>query len=233
MEVLVLPVCLLAQVAFEGALRGARFKPLCLFVDSKCRGLLIEETWENPMEEAQAIKRLKQGDIGGLETLVWQYQVRAMHAAYLITGDRMLAEDVVQGAFLQAFERIHQFDAERPFGPWFLRSVANRALKAVTRCRSTLALDTDAGETLLYLLNEAAIDPENEVQRSEIHEAVMQALDHLPPSQRAAVVARYYLGLSEAEMVDKLDCAPGTVKWRLYAARRKLRAWLKPLAERK
>ena len=70
------------------------------------------------MEERQAIERMRRGDIGGLELLVRQYQVRALRAAYLVTHDVALAEDVVQTAFVKAYERIKQFDPERPFGPW-------------------------------------------------------------------------------------------------------------------
>ena len=85
------------------------------------------------MEEREAIARLNRGDIAGLETLVRQYQVQAVRTAYLITRDRALAEDIVQAAFLRVYERIGQFDTKRPFGPWFLRSVVNDAIKAATR----------------------------------------------------------------------------------------------------
>ena len=62
------------------------------------------------LEEQQAISRLKQGDLGGLEILVRHYQVKAVYAAYLIVRDLKLAEDIVQSAFLQAAQKIHQFD---------------------------------------------------------------------------------------------------------------------------
>lgn len=72
------------------------------------------------MEESRAIDRLRRGDVAGLEFLVRQYQIPALRAAYLITRDSALAQDVVQAAFLKAYERISQFDPNRPFGPWFL-----------------------------------------------------------------------------------------------------------------
>ena len=58
---------------------------------------------------------------------------RAIRAAYLIVRDRALAEDLVQTAFLRAYDRIGQFDPSRPFAPWFLRSVVNDAVKAAMR----------------------------------------------------------------------------------------------------
>jgi len=179
------------------------------------------------MNERKAITRLKRGDIGGLETLVKAYQVRAVRAATLITHDRALAEDIVQAAFIRAYERIHQFDAARPFGPWFLRSVVNDAVKAVTRRRPQIALDgVPPGD--LARLTDPAPGPDALLERAETQQAIVDALAQLPPDQRAAVVLRYYLGMSEAEIAGEQACPRGTVKWRLHAARDRLRTLLTP-----
>jgi RNA polymerase sigma-70 factor (ECF subfamily) len=184
------------------------------------------------MEEQEAIARLKRGDISGLEALVRKYQVQAVRAAYLITRDRGLAEDIVQAAFLRAYERIGQFDAGRPFGPWFLRGVVNDAIKAAARCQYQVPLEANPqGEetSLAELLADPAPGPDDWVEAAELRQAVWAALGELPPAQRAAIVLRYYLNLSEAEMADELACPPGTVKWRLHAAQKRLRTLLRPL----
>ena len=184
------------------------------------------------MEEQEAIARLKRGDIGGLEALVCKYQVQAVRTAYLITRDRALAEDIVQTAFLRAYERIGQFDAGRPFGPWFLRSVVNDAVKAATRRERQVSLEAGPegeGASLANLLASPGPGPDGLVEAAETRQAVWAALGELPPAQRAAIVLRYYLDLSEAEMADELACPPGTVKWRLHAARKRLRTLLRPL----
>jgi RNA polymerase sigma-70 factor (ECF subfamily) len=184
------------------------------------------------MEEQEAIARLKRGDIGGLEALVRKYQVQAVRTAYLITRDRALAEDIVQAAFLRAYERIGQFDAGRPFGPWFLRSVVNDAVKAAIRRKRQVPLEVSSeGEetSLADLLADPAPGPDDLVEAAEIRRIVWNALGKLPPAQRAAIVLRYYLDLSGAEMADELACPPGTVKWRLHAARKRLRMLLHPL----
>ncbi len=178
------------------------------------------------MEEQKAIARLKRGDIGGLKALVHKYQVQAVRTAYLITRDRALAEDTVQAAFLRACERIGQFDAGRPFGPWFLRSVANDAVKSVTRSKRQISLETGS---LADLLADPNPGPAQVAEAADLRQTVWDALGKLPPAQRAAIVLRYYLGLSEAEMASELACPPGTVKWRLHAARKRLRRLLRPL----
>jgi RNA polymerase sigma-70 factor, ECF subfamily len=185
------------------------------------------------MNEAEAVAQLKGGNIAALRTLIALYQVQAVQAAVLITRDRALAEDIVQNAFVRSYERIQQFDASRPFRPWFLRMVINDALKAAARQRRHIALD--AGEAAIHphvvdWLEAAANEPEDDVQRSELREAIREALDALSPRQRAAVVLRYYVGLDEREMAQEMGCAPGTVKWHLHVARERLRALLSPFA---
>jgi RNA polymerase sigma-70 factor (ECF subfamily) len=181
------------------------------------------------MEEQKAIARLKKGDIGGLEVLVTRYQVQAVRAAYLITRDRALAEDVVQAAFLRVYERIGQFDARRPFAPWFLRSVVNDAVKmAVRREREVQLEDDESGSGEGW--PDPAPDPLSLIAAAETREAVWAALSGLPPAQRAAIVLRYYLDLGESDMAEHLAAPTGTVKWRLHAARQRLRVLLWPLA---
>ncbi len=177
----------------------------------------------NNVQEREAIRRMRRGDIGGLAALVQRYQVPATRAAYLVTQDRRLAEDVVQAAFIQAFRHIHQFDPARPFAPWFFRSVLNAAVQAARRDQRQVSLDGDTGD----LLPDPAPRPEEAVLAAETQQAVRLALEQLSPEQRAAVVMRYYLDLSEAEMAAALAVPAGTIKWRLHAARRQLKLLLR------
>ena len=178
-------------------------------------------------DEQEAVARLQRGDISGLEVLVRRYQAPALRAAVLVCRDAALAEDLVQAAFVRAYERIGQFDARRPFGPWFIRGVVNDALKAVTRHRQ-VPLDPAALETPAP----PGDDPEARLAAAETREAIWAVLDELTPPQRAAIVLRYYADLSDAEIAQMLDCPPGTVRRRMHDARRRLRqllpAWLRP-----
>src|SRR5438874_5092715 len=186
------------------------------------------------MDDREAVARLQRGDIGGLEPLVHRYQVRAVRAAYLVTRDLALADDVMQAAFLKAYERIGQFDARRPFGPWFLKSVLNDAIKVAAKRDRQVPLTAvaeegpGAGEGPIA---GAGHGPEALWERAETADEVWAALGKLAPEQRAAIVRRYFLGLSEAEMAAELGRPPSTVKWQLHAARARLRALLRPTAK--
>jgi RNA polymerase sigma-70 factor (ECF subfamily) len=183
------------------------------------------------LDEQSAIRRLKRGDIDALAVLVRRYEVQAVRTAYLITRDRALAEDVVQNTFLRIYQRIDQFEEDRPFAPWFMRSVVNAAIQAARQQRDlsldTPAVETMSGITFADLLPDPAPGPDAEIERSELREAVWKALGQLSPDQRAAVVLRYFLDLSDDEMSSELDCAPSTVRWRLHTARKQLRVLLR------
>ncbi len=96
------------------------------------------------MDDLQAIQRLKNGDIGGLELLVRRYQSKAVRTAFLVVHDESLAEDVVQDTFIRIYRRIHHFDVSHPFEPYLLRCVVNAALNVAQKAdRRHLSVEGD------------------------------------------------------------------------------------------
>lgn len=176
------------------------------------------------MDDLQAIQRLKRGDPGGLEQLITHYQVRATRAAFLITHDAAAAEDVVQETFLRIHDRISQFDESLPFEPYLMRSIVHAALNAVRGQARALRLDDDEHE--LKELLDRAVSVESQVEYSQLQQEILAALGKLPPRQRAVIVQRYFLQMSEKEMAQVSATAPGTVKWLLHAARERLQQLL-------
>lgn len=182
------------------------------------------------MEEKQAIAQLKKGNSDGLETLVQLYQLQALRTVSLITGDTAQAEDIVENAFIRASERISQFDEQRPFGPWFMRSVIHDALKYLQRRKRSTSLDEMEEQGSFDLFDPAPL-PEEAMESKELCQTVWQTLQNLSPRQRAAVVMRYYLDMPEVEIASLLHGPPGTIKWWLYTARQQLKKWLTPIDE--
>jgi len=179
------------------------------------------------MEDQNAISRLKQGDLKGLEALVNHYQAQAVHAAYLILYERSMAEDVVQSAFIKAAERIHQFDDQRPFAPWFFRIVVNDALKLAQKQKRNVSLEEQLdGPTtqLAQWLANPSPHPEQLVEQKETRQNILKAIQSLPPGQRAVIVMRYYLDMSMIDMTTKTGRPLSTIKWWLRDARKRLRS---------
>jgi RNA polymerase sigma-70 factor, ECF subfamily len=183
------------------------------------------------MEDRIAISRIKQGDLSAVETLVERYQVQAVRAAYAVIHDRALAEDVAQTAFVKVVERIHQFDEERAFAPWFFRIVLNDAVKAAKKQRRSTSLDEQLDHPTAQLAERLVhpdLGPETLIEQRETREIILNALQQLTSEQRAVVVMRYFLEMSEADMSAKMERPLSTVKWWLRDARSRLRNLIGP-----
>lgn len=176
------------------------------------------------MEDRSAISLLKQGNLNGLETLVNRYQAKVVHTAYLITNERTLAEDVAQSTFIKIAERIHQFDDEREFHPWLFRIVVNDALKAASKRNRNVSLEglDEPAEKIAKWFTEPSPQPDQLLEQKELRENILNAIRSLPLQQRAVVVMRYYLDMSEADMSTKMDRPLSTIKWWLRDARKRL-----------
>ena len=178
------------------------------------------------MEDRIAISRIKQGDVSAVETLVKRYQVQAVHAAYAILHDRELAEDIAQTAFIKVLEKIHQYDELRPFSPWFFRIVVNDAIKAAKKQKRNISLDEQMDKPTLQLaewLRNPELQPQQLIEQKETQGNILKAMQQLKPEQRAVIVMRYFLEMSEADMSARMDRPLSTIKWWLRDARRRLR----------
>ncbi len=182
------------------------------------------------VDEDIAIQLLKRKNVTGLEALVKKYQLPAIRAAYLIVRNRETAEDIVQQVFIRIFERIEQYDAKRPFSPWFFRIVVNDAVKSITREREAVPIDIFSEHEMDIKMSNVTIEfsnPEDTQQKNEIYEKMWEAIGDLSPEQRATFVMKYYFSLSLSEMSAQLKTPVSTLKWRLLAARKRLRQLLK------
>jgi RNA polymerase sigma-70 factor (ECF subfamily) len=178
------------------------------------------------MEDRIAISRLKQGNLSALEELVNHYQVKAVHAAYAIVYDRDLAEDIAQNTFVKVVKRVDQFDEARPFAPWFFRILVNEAITASKKQKTLVSLDEQSdgpSAKLANWLTDPNLKPEQLVEQKETREIILKALQCLKPEERAVIVMRYFLEMSESDMVTKMDRPLSTIKWWLREARKRLK----------
>lgn len=168
-------------------------------------------------DEQAAIVLLKRRDIRGLELLVQQHQLRALRTAYLIVADRHTANDIVAEAFVNAYERIDQFDSRKSFAPWFYRIVVNGALQWLRRNKHR-HLSEDEFEWHI----DPSPQPDECVAIAETRDAIVNAIHALPSNQRTIVVLRFYLDLNEQAIAETLKTPLGTVKWRMHEAKKQL-----------
>ncbi|MCS7207565.1 MAG: sigma-70 family RNA polymerase sigma factor [Dehalococcoidia bacterium] len=174
------------------------------------------------MDEQEAIRLCQQGDREAFRTLVERYQDILLGTALLMTGDPALAEDLVQEAFLAAWQGMGGFDTRRPLKPWLVRILVNKALNTLRR-RGQPAVPLDAATT-----HSALADPTEVALRRERHHALREALATLPSEHRQALLLRYYTDLTVPEIAHALGWREGTVKSRLHRALAHLREVLGP-----
>jgi RNA polymerase sigma factor (sigma-70 family) len=185
----------------------------------------LEETLEGGrgvLDERAVIARVRAGEPEAYAELVRAHTQVALRAAVAF-GAGAEAEDVVQSAFLKAYQALGRFRDGAPFRPWLLRIVVNETRNTV---RSAGRLRALAGREATLLAAEPLIpesaDPAVAAMAQERRRQLLSALDELSEEQRRVVVCRYLLEMDEAETADALGWPRGTVKSRLSRALTKL-----------
>lgn len=170
--------------------------------------------------EASLIAEARAGDLAAFGTLIERHQSAAYRVAISIAPSAPDAQDAVQEAFIRAYKALGRFRPEAPFRPWLMKIVVNEA-KSVRRTSHRRERLTDRVEALPPPAEEAG--PEADALSAERRETLLSALASLSPDHRLAVVLRYFLDMSEADIAIAMGVAPGTVKSRLSRALARLR----------
>lgn len=138
-----------------------------------------------------------------LADIYLRYAPEGIRLAYLLTGDRQVAEDLVQEAFVRFVGRLHSMRDQGAFEAYLRRTVVNLS-KNYYRRRSLERADLQRRASQTSPVHEEADVSE--------YEAMRLALLRLPARQRAAIVLRYYNDLPESQIADVLRCRPATVR---------------------
>jgi RNA polymerase sigma-70 factor (ECF subfamily) len=169
------------------------------------------------LTEAQQIRLARQGNQAAWEALMRVHQEPVFRLAYLLLGDPDEAEDIAQETFLRAYKALGRFDTERPLRPWLLRIASNLAHNRHRSMGRYLGALTRFARQDPDRIKPTTMKPEDESQ------TLWQAVRQMKEQFQEVVYLRYFLDMSENEMVDMLDLPAGTVKSRLHRALSKLR----------
>jgi RNA polymerase sigma-70 factor (ECF subfamily) len=179
-------------------------------------------TTDSDQNEA-LVERARRGDPDAFGELVVHYASRVAAVVYQHVGDREATQDIGQNVFLKAFRRIGSLRAAGQFRAWLLRIAVNESvdfLRARHNRRQTQMKPAD--ETLEDVPAPDQQPVERLVAREE-REAVVAALDGLPPRQRSVFVLRHFQGLSNTDIAEALSCSTDSVKANLSYALKTLR----------
>ncbi len=162
--------------------------------------------------------------------LVRESRQKAYNFAYRLCGNDSDASDLMQEAYVQAYASHDSFDPSRPFGPWVLRIIHNLFVNRVksAHARRTVSLDENLendGEPRSRPLSAGDPEPADVLMRQEQGDQVQKALASLEPHYRSAVILCDVEGWSYEEIARVLSCPVGTVKSRIFQARKKMRKY--------
>ncbi len=181
-------------------------------------------------QEAAVIRRVLDGDANAFEDLVAAYEKNVYNLALRMTGNAQDAEDMAQEAFVKAYTSLPGFRGDSKFSVWLYRIVSNVCLDFLRRQNrrpaSSLSLEDEDGEESQMDIPDESQSPEQLLERSLTQEAVQRGLQSLSEEQRQILLLREIQGLSYEEIAETLDLEAGTVKSRIFRARKKLCAFL-------
>lgn len=185
------------------------------------------------MDEAALIQFAQKGDLDAFNRLVLAYQDLAYNLAYRMLDDPDGAADATQTAFLSAYRSMGSFRGGS-FRAWVLRMVTNACYDELRRRqrRPTTPLepmdeqDEEEIESPRWMADDGP-SPEEELERSELNDAVQRCLINLPNDFRSVIILVDIEGLDYQEVSTSLNLPLGTVKSRVARARLKLRDCLR------
>ena len=177
-------------------------------------------------EETEMISRCQEGDQEALKGIFDKYHKKVYRIAYGVVRQREEALDIVQEVFIKLFRSIKNFKGRSRFYTYLYRMVMNTAIDHARKAGKQFVSSLDE-EGSFEPSDNVEQGPERMLLQKELEGRVKQAMDKLPPEQKAALIFRDVEGLSYQEMSEAMGCSIGTVMSRLHYGRRRIQELLK------
>jgi RNA polymerase sigma-70 factor (ECF subfamily) len=170
----------------------------------------------------ELIEKWQQGDVGAFETLFQQYNRLVFRTAFLITGSKEEAEDVLQEVFISMWKFRKTFDPRKgKLTTWLHRITLNQCLKKQQR-KAPASISLEDREVDLPEMKQLS-QPEEILIAKRDYERLLKAMETLEARHRSVLVLRYFDDLSYSDIAGALDIPLGTVKSRLNQGLRYLK----------
>jgi len=191
------------------------------------------------ISDAAAVERTLAGEREAYRVLVERHSAYVYRVAYRMMGNSHDAEEVVQEAFLRAYQKLRQFAGNANFGTWVYRIAANYAIDRLRQKKneesrrevSTRKPESDTEADPLSQIRDRAPNPERLAGSAQLATKMQQALQALTPAERTAIVMRHWDGCGIDEIAEVLKSNNSATKNTVFRAVQKLRQALKPFAE--
>ncbi len=197
----------------------------------------VETIGEN---DAIAVAQTLAGDRDAFRVLVEKHSRNVHRLAYRMTGNQQDAEEVVQEAFLRAYQKLEQFESRANFGTWVYRIAANYAIgmrqkksEEAQREQPSRATEEGVEMDLMSTVPDTAPSPERLAQSGQLAKQMRRALSELTPAERTAFVMRHWGGSGIEEIAGALKSSTSAAKNTVFRSVQKLRKALEPFVEQR
>ncbi len=175
------------------------------------------------------VKKARDGDFHAFEQLFDRHRTLVYRFAYQMTSRRDDAEDVVQEAFVRAYQNLHRYRDEAKFTTWLLRIVTNLCTDQARMSQRRTALEQqEAAGALDWMTSGDIEDPVHNLEADRRKIVLRKALNALPIHHRSVIVLRDIEEREYPEIASILGCTVGGAKLRVLRARRALRDRISP-----
>lgn len=176
------------------------------------------------LSDEQVIERVLAGETALYEVVMRRYNTRLYRVARAILNNDGEAEDVMQDAYVRAFQHLDQFAGRAKFSTWLTRIAVHEALARVHKAERFEEWD-DMNESKQNSIAAAQVrsNPESEAASGELSRLLEQAIENLPENYRAVVMMRDVVEMSSSETAECLSITEDNVKIRLHRAHGLLR----------
>lgn len=187
---------------------------------------ILQRATAEAWTDEQVVERVLAGDAGAFEVIMRRYKHRLYRVAMSILRNDAEAEDVMQDAYVRAYEHLAQFEGRSKFSTWLTRIAVHEALARVRRGKRTDTLEDLVGLDGEYTMTSSTPDPEKLAATGEMDRVLEEAVLSLPESYRTVIILRDLEEMSTAEAAEALQISEQNVKIRLHRARVELRRQL-------
>lgn len=179
------------------------------------------------LTDEEVVHRVLAGETALYEVIMRRYNQRLYRVARAILRNDAEAEDVMQDAYVRAYEHLDQFAARAPFSTWLTRIAVHESLHRLRRRNCNQSLDDiEYDGDLSMELTARSPDPEQNASGAQLRELLEEAVLGLPENYRTVIMLRDIEELSTAETAQALDLTEQNVKVRLHRAHGMMRGWL-------
>ncbi|MCG2462547.1 RNA polymerase sigma factor [Flavobacteriaceae bacterium F89] len=178
------------------------------------------------MSDYVIVEKVLQGETELFEILMRRYNELLYRSIRSYLDREVEVEDIMQDAYIKAFQKLYQFRNEAKFSTWLVRIGINEALQYKRKSKKNRTIDLTQESGVIQIADTSIMNPENKTIHRESAAFIEKAIDALPPKYKIVYILQEVEGMDISEISKSLDLTNSNVKVRLHRARNMMKEYL-------